>query len=182
MTRRCPLPITLIAAALVWPAGRAIAECLPDHTPRYCQVRSVDHRINGAVAQGLRASATFRELVHRINVSDVVVYISGDDKQLPSGVDGRLTFLSAAGGFRYVVVRVNSRLTQPRLVALIGHELQHAREIAETGTIVDGPSLAREYAGGLGFHTRYTANDGHTFDSRAAIRAGEAVLREVLRN
>ena len=180
MTRRCPLSLSLVAA-LVWsPGGGAIAESLPDQTPRYCQVRSIDHRINVAVEQGLRDSATFRELVDRINASDVVVYIAADTRQLPPGVDGRLTFLSATGGFRYVVVHVNSTLTQPRLVSLIGHELQHAREIADTGAIIDAPSMAREYAAGLGFHNRYTTNDGRTFDSRAAIRAGEEVLREVL--
>lgn len=180
MTRRCPIPLTLVAA-LVWsPAGRAIAESLSDQTPRYCQVRSSDQRINVAVEQGLRESATFRELVDRINASDVVVYIAADARQLPPGVDGRLTFLSAAGGFRYVVVHVNTTLTQPRLVSLIGHELQHAREIADTVAIIDAPSMAREYAGGLGFHNRYATNDRRTFDSRAAVRAGEQVLKEVL--
>ena len=179
MTRRCPLSLTLVAA-LVWlPARGANAESLPDQTPRYCQVRSVDHRINVAVEQGLRDSATFRELVNRINASDVVVYISADANGLPPGVDGRLTFLSATGGFRYVVVHVNSTLSKPRLVSLIGHELQHAREIADTVAIIDAPSMAREYAARLGQH-QFTTNDGRTFDSQAAIRAGEQVLREVL--
>jgi hypothetical protein len=157
-----------------------MAESLWDQTPCSCQVRSVDHRINVAIAQGVRDSATFRELVDHINASDVVVYISVAAKQLPTGVDGRLTFLSAAGGLRYVVVHVNSTLTPPRLVSLIGHELQHAREIADTAAIVDAPSMAREYARGLGSHNRYTTGDGRVFDSRAAISAGERVLKEVL--
>ena len=162
------------------PSSRAIAESFADHIPRFCQVRATDHRINTAVEEGLRSSGTFRELVDRINTSDVVVYVTSDAQTLPPGVDGRLTFLSATGGFRYVVVRVNSNLSIPRLVSLIGHELQHAREIADTESIVDAESMAREYAAGLGYHNRFSGNDGRTFDSRAAIRAGEQVLREVL--
>jgi hypothetical protein len=181
MTRRCPLSIALVTALVVVPATRAIAESLADHIPRFCQVRATDHRLNAAVEEGLRSSGTFRELVDRINISDVVVYVTADAQKLPPGVDGRLTFLSATGGFRYVVVRVKSNLSIPRLVSLIGHELQHAREIADTESIVDAESMAREYAAGLGYHNRFgRGNDGRTFDSRAAIRAGEEVLREVL--
>jgi hypothetical protein len=180
MTLRCLLSPTLAVALALMPAERAIAESLPDQAPRFCQVRSTDYRVTLAVEQGLRDSATFRGLVDRINVSDVVVYVSADEKRLPPGVDGRLTFLSATGGFRYVVVTVNSALTQPRLVSLIGHELQHVREIADTLAIVDAKSMARAYAAGLGYHNRYLTNDGQTFDSLAAIRAGEQVLREVL--
>ena len=180
MTQRCPFTLTLLAALLLSPTNAAIAESLEAQTPLSCQVRSTDHRINIALTEGLRDSATFRDLVDRINVSDVIVYISADTRHLPPGVDGRLTFLSATGGFRYVVVHVNSALSKPRLVSLLGHELQHAREIADTVAIVDPLSMARAYAAGLGYRNRYVTNDGRTFDSRAAIRAGEQVLKEVL--
>lgn len=180
MIRRCPLSLILAAALASSPARSVNAESLWNQAPQSCQVRSADHRINGAVEQGLRDSATFRALVDRINASDVVVYLAADVNGLPTGVDGRLTFLSAAGGFRYVVVHVNSRLSTPRLVALIGHELQHAREIADTVAIIDALSMAREYAAGLGYRNLLVTNDRRTFDSRAAIRAGEQVLREVL--
>ena len=79
-----------------------------------------------------------------------------------------------------MVVRVNSNLSAPRLVSLLAHELQHAREIADSDTIVDPVSMAREYAGRLGYHSRKNYDERLTFDSKAAIRAGEQVLREVL--
>jgi hypothetical protein len=169
-----------MSALVVLPSHGAIAESLPEQAPRYCQVRTTDYRITVAVEQGLRTSATFRELVDRINASDVVVYVSADAMRLPPGVDGRLTFLSATGGFRYVLVHVNSMLPPPRLVSLIGHELQHAREIADTESIVDASSMAREYSLRLGHRNRFVSGDRNTFDSIAAIRAGEEVLREVL--
>jgi hypothetical protein len=40
--------------------------------------------------------------------------------------------------------------------------------------------MAREYAARLGYHNRKTARDQQTFDSEAAVRAGEQVLREML--
>jgi hypothetical protein len=180
MTRRCLLFLALTTALVLVPLYGASAESLADQPPRYCQIRTTDYRLSAAVEQGLRDSATFRALVDQINVSDVVVYVSADEQQLPRGIDGRLTFLSASGGFRYVVVHINSRLSVPRLVSLIAHELQHAREIADTTTIVDAQSMAREYAAGLGYVNRFVTGEGRAFDSRAAVRAGEEVLREVL--
>lgn len=180
MTRRCLSFVTLATALLLSTAVTAIAESLFDEPPRCCQVRTSDPSIVVALEQGIRASTTFRDLVDRINDSDVVVYVSIDTVNLPAGIDGRLTFLCAAGGLRYVVVRVKPMLSPPRLVALLGHELQHAREIAETTTIVDAASMASAYATRLGHRNSFAANAG-TFDSTAAIRAGEAVLREVLK-
>jgi len=180
MTPRCQLTALLIIA-LVFPlTGTVSAESLPDQVPRFCQVRTTDHRVAVALEQGLRISATFRELVDHINASDVVVYVSADARALPPGIDGHLTFLSATGGFRYVVVHVNTMVSLPRLVSLLGHELQHAREVAETDGIVDSASMAREYAGGLGYQNRWVSHE-HSFDSRAAIRAGEQVLSDVLK-
>ena len=59
--------------------------------------------------------------------------------------DGRLTFISAVGGYRYVHVRVARLAAADVQIALIGHELQHAVEIADAPDVVDRPSLAREY-------------------------------------
>src|SRR6186997_301870 len=110
MTPRCPR-LLLLAALTLCAVTRVTAESLIDQPPRYCQVRTTDRRLSAAVERGLRDSPTFRELVNRINASDVVVYVTADAATLPPGVDGRLTFLSSTGGFRYVVVRVNSNLS-----------------------------------------------------------------------
>ena len=149
MTPRCQSTALLIIALVFRLTGTVSAESLPDQVPRFCQVRTTDHRVAVAMEQGLRISATFRELVDHINASDVVVH-------------------------------VNTMVSLPRLVSLLGHELQHAREVAETDGIVDSASMAREYAGGLGYQNRWLSRE-HSFDSRAAIRAGEQVLSDVLK-
>jgi len=179
MSRRClrPFPLIVLLALAVTPVT---AESLIEQPPHYCQVRTTDRRITEAVELGLHDSPTFRELVNRINISDVVVYVAPDAAELAPGIDGRLTFLSATGGYRYVLVRVNTTLPAQRLASLLGHELQHAREIADSDAIVDPATLAREYAARIGYQSRRGQHDHQTFDSAAAIRAGEQVLREVL--
>jgi len=181
MSPRCLVALPLLAALTLDPVTPVTAQSLVDQPPRDCRVRTTDRRLVAAVDRGLRDSPTFRALVNRINASDVVVYVNADwETMLPPGLDGRLTFLSATGGFRYVVVRVNTKLSTPRLVSLLGHELQHAREIADSDAIVDSISLAREYGVRLGYRNRNTTREYQTFDSEAAIRTGEQVLRELL--
>jgi hypothetical protein len=180
MTPRCHVLLLPLVALVFSSVTGVTAESLIDQPPHYCQVRTTDRRLTAALEMGLRDSPTFRELVNRINASDVVVYVTRDGATLPPGLDGRLTFLSSTGGFRYVVVRVNVNLSAPRLVSLLGHELQHAREIADSDSIVDAVSMAREYAARLGYHNRTNYDEHLTFDSQAAIRAGEQVLKEML--
>jgi hypothetical protein len=88
-----------------------------------------------------------------------------------------LTFLTTAAGYRYVVVRM-ARLARAQQIAMMAHELQHAVEIAETPAIVDGPSLVREYRR-IGYENPSSRLPGVSFDTQAATRAGEQVLREL---
>lgn len=71
---------------------------------------------------------------------------------------GRLTFVSSAGSFCYVVARMRWLTLSEQQIAMMAHELQHALEIAERPAIVDSASLAREYR--------------KMTDSRAVIGAG----------
>jgi hypothetical protein len=154
--------------------GPATAEPLSSsHTRR---VRTLDSHLRALVEQGLRESPTFRALVARLEQSDVIVYLFPDVSP-PTGVAGRLTFLSATGGVRYVAVRLRPLGSSVREVAMLAHELQHAVEIAERSSIVDDESLKREYLR-IG-HPRPWILQGTAFDTRAAIDAGHQVYREV---
>ena len=139
-------------------------------------IRSTDRRLRMLLEDGLRVSPTLRALVTRLSASDVVVYLRCDGPIERSG--GRLTFVSSAGGFRYVVVRM-ARLERARQIAIIAHELQHAVEIADTPAIVDGESLIREYHR-IGYVNTRSPLPGIAFDTQAAVRAGEQVLRELM--
>lgn len=167
--------LTLFCLLVATPSLAMATESITE-PPRRTSIRSTDRRLRALLDEGLRLSPTLRALVARLHASDVVVYLQCDG---PSGPDGRLTFLTAAAGSRYVVVRM-ARFPRYQQIAMMAHELQHAVEIAETPAIVDGPSLVREYRR-FGYETTWNSRPGISFDTQAAVRAGEQVLREVMK-
>ena len=168
-----PVRIVLLCLVLLISSRALDAETIADDRRRH--IRTTDQRLIRLVQDGVRASETFRRLVDRLNRSDVVVYLECSAGAKSS--DGRLTFISSVGGLRYVHVRVARLPAADVQIALIGHELQHAVEIADAPGVVDSLSLAREYQR-IGFLSpRITP--GVSFDSDAAVEAGNRVLREL---
>ncbi len=168
-------PVRLLFLLLVvLISSRALsAETIAEDRRRH--IRTTDPRLIRLLRDGVRASDTFRRLVDRLNRSDVVVYLDCGGGRATA--DGRLTFISAVGGYRYVHVRVARLPSADIQIALIGHEPQHAVEIADAPGVVDSLSLAREYQR-IGFLSpRITP--GVSFDSDAAVEAGNRVLREL---
>jgi hypothetical protein len=140
-------------------------------------VRITDPELRRLVRDGLQTSPTFRALVDRLIGSDVIVYLECD--RFPAnGVDGRLSFATSAGGYRYLLIRVRQRGSRQHQMALLAHELRHAVEVVDTPAIVDGESMAREYAR-IGYLTRWAQLPVTTFDTAAAVQAGYEVLREL---
>jgi hypothetical protein len=138
-------------------------------------LRPLDTRIRKAIADGIHGSATFRELAAEIESSDLIIHVE-PDCTMRDRVQGKLIFVTAAGGVRYLRMRIACTLTGVRQIAILGHELQHAVEVANAPWVLDEPSLAEEYRR-IGFPSR--GGDGTAFESRAAIEAGERVLREL---
>jgi hypothetical protein len=163
----------LIVLGLLAGAGPTDAEPQP-HIPR---LRTADPRIRALIDEGRRTSPTFRALAARIERSDVVVYVQCEAPSSRLG-GGRLVFVSSAGGFRYVVVRMGWLPSRRQQIAMLAHELQHAVEIADTPAIVDSESLAREYTRMADAKEVTRAGAATTaFDTHAANVAGSRVLR-----
>lgn len=141
-------------------------------------VRTNDPRMRAAIADGIAGSALFRDLVAQLDASDVNVYAE-NDCQMPPPLAGRLTFMSSAGGRRYVLVRIACTIEGRGQIAMLGHELRHAVEIADAESVVDEPSLAVAYRQ-IGFASN-AMPPGAGFDSRAAIEAGRRVWEELSR-
>ena len=167
---RCLL-VTLVSFVITL----VIVEAVPgaDRIPR---VRTNERHIRGLLDEGLAHSPSLRALVNRLAAGDVVVYLRC--ARLSSRLDGQLTFVSAAGGFRYVLVHLAIDRPWHRQIATLGHELQHAVEIAEQPDIVDQATLARAYTR-IGFARAPQHHAARSFDTVAAIAAGEQVRREL---
>ena len=106
-------------------------------------------------------------------VDDLLVYLHV--APMPPGIGGRMAFLAAAGGVRYVVMLQEPDEGIPALV-MLAHELQHALEVAHDPLIVDTESMAVQY---LRHGTARKRGTTIFVDTADALLVGNAVAREL---
>ena len=137
------------------------------------RVRATDPRLHSLMAEGLTRSKTFASLVSSINRTDVIVYIEAV-MVLPKNTIGRLAMLPRAADFRYLRIQIRNDLSRPESIALIGHELQHALEIADAQEVRDSGGLIRLYE-----RIGHESSGDHAYDTEAAQDMGRIVRREL---
>lgn len=138
------------------------------------RVRSMDRTIARLLEVGVTRSPTFAQLVRALNATDVIVYVERTH-DLPKALAGRMIMLPMAAGQRYLRIQVRSDLSGRELIALIGHELQHALEIAEHPSVQDENAMLSLYQR-IGHPSSAAA---HTYDTAAAQTAGRQVRQEL---
>ena len=107
-------------------------------------VRTADPKVRVLIDAGLSRSATFRHLVDILNESDVIVYI--EPKRTRQALGGYLAHnVVNRGEYRYLRIAVETQGAQRRLVSLLGHELQHAVEVAQSPDVRDAAGLERMF-------------------------------------
>lgn len=159
---------TVIAAAVDTPdAASAFANAAR-------RIRSEDPRVRQAVALGSARSASFRELLARVEARDVIAYVELDP-QLRGRLSGRMRWVVSTNVARYVRVSLNPELTGFQLVATLAHELQHVIEVGDAPSVVDEPTLAALYRE-VGTERRSRSG---AWDTIAAQLAGDAVRKEL---
>src|SRR5688572_9955990 len=94
-------------------------------------IRVEDERLRRLLDYGRKRSALLEGLINRLEASDVVVFVRWDNR-LRGGIAGKLSFVGMSAGTRYVLVRVGYVGDRLRQIALIGHELRHGVEVADT--------------------------------------------------
>jgi hypothetical protein len=125
------------------------------------------------LAEGVKKSRTFAGLVDALNRTDVIVYIE-IVPDLPRTVAGRLLLVPLAGNQRYLRIQVLPGAVARDAIALIGHELRHALEVAEAPQVRDQRSMI------LLYEQIGTPNFGvHTYDTQDAQTAGRQVRAEL---
>jgi hypothetical protein len=173
---RIPACVFCVFVALAFAPSVPIAAAPIDATapdPLGAHVRPLTAKMKEVIDLGRRRSATFRELIDRLNRADVIVYLESTPT-LPAGLDGRLMFMTYAGGVRYLHAQVTSSLNVEELVAVAGHELQHAIEVASHPEVRDRASLALLYTQ-IGVETTMK----HRYDTRDAQATGRRVRAEL---
>jgi len=137
------------------------------------RVRATDARLQSLLAEGLNRSRTFASLVTALNRTDVIVYVESV-MTLPKDTMGRLTMTPKTGDFRYLRVQIRADLSRREAIALIGHELRHALEIADATEVRDSTAM-------IGLYERigHTSGGDHDYDTDAAQDTGRTVRREL---
>jgi hypothetical protein len=147
---------------------------LPNPISRNPRVRPYDGRTAQLMLEGLERSVTMRAIVDRLEQLDVIVYIEMQPA-LRKKLAGTLTWMAGTVSNRYVRISLNPEVMHNALIAALGHELQHALEVAEAPSIVDTASLQAYYQK----HGVATAQHINGWDSLAARVIGDEVRREL---
>jgi hypothetical protein len=164
------LPMVVVCSTLV--TSTAFAAKGPTGEVR---LRPQDARLEQVLKEGARRSTTFKALVDRIEASNVIVYVALNP-MMKSSLSGMLTWMTRAGGHRYLRASISTDLTFEQMIATLGHELQHAVEVIEDESVVDEKSLVALYRR-IG-HQNSNAAPAR-WETDAAQQAGFRVRREL---
>jgi hypothetical protein len=138
------------------------------------RVRTVDARVTSLIEEGVRRSVTFADLVAAVNASDVIVYIQRVNRLAPT-IAGQLVIVPVPHAQRYLRVQILDNLSPDETIALIGHELRHALEVAAAPDVRDQKGL-------IALYRRIGEPGGqvHSFDTRGAQNSGRRVRMELV--
>jgi hypothetical protein len=137
------------------------------------RVRTVDARVARLIEAGVRRSVTFADLVAAVNASDVIVYIQSVNRLAPN-IAGQLVIVPVPRA-RYLRIQVLDSLSPDETIALMGHELRHALEVAAAPEVRDQEGL-------IALYHRIGEPGGqlHSFETRAAQKTGRRVRTELI--
>jgi hypothetical protein len=170
------LKLTLFAALfLVAPSSVAAAlDPVPNPASRSVRVRAADSRSKVLLRVGLQRSETLRALVRQLETRDVIVYIEMQPL-LRKRLAGMLTWIASTVEHRYVRISLNPELSTDAAIATLGHELQHALEIANASEVVSDSTMEKFYRA----HGEVTRAQTNGWDTEAARVRGDEVRREL---
>jgi hypothetical protein len=137
-------------------------------------IRAVRPWIDDIVHVLAHRSPTLRRLLTTLRAAPVVIHLD-DDLATDAAWDGRIRFVTLAGGCRYLRIDLRRQDDPARSAALLAHELQHAVEI-QRAEVADRPSFERLFTR-IGFPA--AEEGGVAIDTDAAVTAGRRALEEL---
>jgi hypothetical protein len=141
-------------------------------------VRGTDEAARVLIRDLVARSATGRELVDQLDRSDLVVYVR---RRLftTTMLSGRIGFVRGDCTWRYVAIEIAAPRNGLAELTTLGHELQHAVEIAGEPAVCNADALAALYRR-IGDPVERWGGAADTFETRAAVETGIRVRRELL--
>jgi hypothetical protein len=139
-------------------------------------LRVLDHVLKAVLDRGLAQSPTLQKLVAEVEATRILVFVECSI-WLPSGIGGRMNFVTSANNFRFVRIAIDCTLSDRWQTVLLAHELEHALEIGRHPDVVDVEAMESLYEE-IGYPTSIDRGTRH-FETEAAIDVQRAVDREL---
>jgi hypothetical protein len=139
------------------------------------RIRSTDARMLELIQEGRERSNTFDELAAAIDRSTGIVYVEFGYCAFGHLNGCLLPFIARTEGERYLRIVVSpdkNQRTHNQLLALMAHELQHAREVIAHEEVVDAPTMQAMFR-------KIGAPVKHGYETPAAQAMGDKVLAEL---
>ncbi|MFN2444001.1 MAG: hypothetical protein ABR606_00175 [Vicinamibacterales bacterium] len=140
-------------------------------------MRAIDAAMLERLHDGVRRSVTFRHIVLALEQSNVIVYVTPGVCDSGRIAGCLLRFVRLSEKSRYLRIVVSEGFSDERIISIVGHELTHAREVAEAATVIDGVSMLALFR-----RTGMRQCPGvrsECYETQAAIDAEDAILREL---
>lgn len=140
------------------------------------RVRAMSESARSILQDAVARSPTVAHLVELLQTARVFVFV--DTRIDPAIPTGQTSLLTATSEGRYLHVVLNPALPINRRIELLGHELQHAFEIAGADSVRDSESFRRhfaEFGRALGAPNSYET----AFETDAAQDVERAVRRDL---
>ncbi len=158
------------AFTLALAAGAGAEGRLSDVT----RVRALDEQAAALIAEAQQKSPTMRELFQKLDKADVVAYVQVVPA-VPGGPKSALEFVGASHAVRFVLIQVAKCQAPCRRIELLGHELEHATEIAANAWVTNQTQFER-LVSNLGWRDSATAVG---YETAAASQVERQVRRDV---
>jgi hypothetical protein len=140
-------------------------------------VRGTDDATTLLIRDLVARSTIGRDLVDELDRSDLVVYVRR--RVFPTvSLNGRIGFVRSDHRRRLVAIEIAVPRNYVDELAALGHELQHAVEIAADPTVCDAASLAALYSR-IGDTAGLWTGSEESYETRAAAEAGRRIRREL---
>jgi hypothetical protein len=138
-----------LAAAVVLLAGPALASPHDQHPTAtatatfVARLRPVDPDARALLETALDSSPTVAELAVRLEQTDIIAIV--ETRVMEGSARAITVFFTAAPGARYLLIRINRMLDRASRIEMVGHELQHALEVAAAPEVRDEAGMATLY-------------------------------------
>jgi len=139
-------------------------------------IRVLDASLAKTLDDVYRVSPSAKAVIDRLDRSDLLIHVVVMRPDRARLFTGTTHFVTRSGERRFLRITIDERLPPDRRAAALGHELQHAAEVAEAAFVVDQVSFAALYHD-IGYES---GGDPHAncFETPAAVRTGARVLAE----